>query len=89
MVFILKSFGMLLLSCLIDSNKEVVIMAGGNMSASYGGNFSGSVEPFSLISSTNFIRIELPLLRGIGSHSFTFNITSTDQPGLLLYWLES
>ena len=68
---------------LTESNKTVFIDAGRNGSVIYGGNFSGSLLPFSLISSTSRMNIRIPPLDGLGSHSFTFNITATDQPGIL------
>ena len=51
----------------------------------FGGEFSGSLKPFSLISSENIMTIRVPPMNGIRSHAFTFNITSTDQLGLLTY----
>ena len=68
---------------LTDPDKKVTIDAGRNGSVIYGGNFSGSLLPFSLISSTSIMNIRIPPLDGIRSHSFTFNITATDQLGLL------
>ena len=68
-----------------DSNKKVIIDAGRNGSVICGGDFSGSLLPFSLISSTNIMNIRVPPFEGTGSHAFTFNITSTDHPGLSYY----
>ena len=63
----------------------MVIRAGGDGREDYGGEFSGSFKPFSLTSSRNKLRIRVPPIYGNKSHAFTFNITSTDTPGLLLF----
>jgi len=63
------------------SEKIVLIRAGRDKQEVYGGEFSGSLQPFSLISSKNKLKIRVPPIDGFGSHAFTFNITSTDKPG--------